>query len=219
MGDDADLFTLSMGAWDEAGMKDDDARFLPGLKRLMNRVVPWLVGDITKPDVQGRGCGSGEDIQAAACGTWGCACGAYMYPTLEAPPEPIVDDDGIHQPDRCLFGVGDPSIQEDEMRPVGSAKVTFTVSEDEAELLLDGLCTMVNDCVGPVGEAGRQWTADVEALLERLRTSLHDLDKPHLSSQTLCGHDWQPWSYGVLHCAVCGGLRADLANRATEERT
>ena len=165
---------------------------------------------------QATPCDSGEDIQATACGTWGCACGAYMYPTLEAPPEPIVDDDGIHQPDRCLFGVGESSVQEDEMRPSGSPEVTFAVTQDETELLLDGLCTMVNDCVGPVGEAGRQWTADVEALLERLRTSLGDSRKPQKTSYN---HDWQRWSKGVLYCVMCGNLKVDLANKATEERT
>ena len=183
---------------------------------------------VRTPDAQGGACGSGEDIQAAACEPLverePCACEKYLFPTFEVETldwswEPITDDDGIHEPDRCLFGVGESSIQEDEMRPVGSAKVTFAVTQDETELLLDGLCTMVNDCVGPVGEAGRQWTADVEALLERLRTSLRESDNPHLSSQTLCVHDWQPWSRGVLHCTICGNLKVDLANRATEERT
>ena len=210
-----------------------EPRFLPGLKRLMNRVVPWLMGDITKPDVQGRACGSGEDIQAAACEPLverePCACEKYLFPTFELETldwswEPITDDDGIHEPDRCLFGVGDPSIQEDEMRPVGRPDITFTVSQYETELLLDGLSSMINELSaqpqGPpiVADNRRRRCDDMVALRRRL-LSLGDSDKPYLSSQTLCGHDWQPWSRGVLHCVVCGVLRADLANRATEERT
>ena len=126
-------------------------------------------------DAQGGACGADEVSQATPCEPFverePCACEKYLYPTFEIETldwswEPITDDDGIHQPDRCLFGVGDPSEKEDEVRPSGSP------------------------------------------------ASLGDSRKPQKTSYN-CGHDWRHWSKGVLHCTICGVLKADLANRAS----
>ena len=194
----------------------------------MDRVVPWLIGDIAKPDTQGRACGSGEDIQAAACEPFverePCACEKYLFPTFELETldwswEPITDDDGIHEPDRCLFGVGAPSIQEDETRPVGRPDITFTVSQYETELLLDGLSSIINELSaqveGPpiVADNRRRRCDDMVALRRRL-LSLSDSRKPQKTSYN-CGHVWQRWSAATLHCTICGNLKADLANRAS----
>ncbi len=82
---------------------------------------------------QATSCGSGEDIQATACEpfverercAWRrdscetCACEKYLFPTFEIETldwswEPITDDDGIHQPDRCLFGVSESEKEDDQ---------------------------------------------------------------------------------------------------------
>lgn len=41
-----------------------------------------------------------------------CCCGKYLFPTFELESmdwsfEPITDDDGVHEMDKCLSGVGE----------------------------------------------------------------------------------------------------------------
>ena len=123
--DDAELFAVSMEAWGDFVelVESNEPRFLPGLKRLMNRVVPWMIGDIVKPDAQGGACGADEVSQATPCEPFverePCACEKYLYPTFELETlgwswEPITDDDGIHEPDRCLFGVSESEKEDDQ---------------------------------------------------------------------------------------------------------
>ena len=82
------------------------------------------VGEVS----QATSCGSGEDIQATACEPFVereppvfdlCACEKYLFPTFELETlgwswEPITDDDGIHEPDRCLFGVSESEKEDDQ---------------------------------------------------------------------------------------------------------
>jgi hypothetical protein len=72
-------------------------RFLPGLKRLMDCVVLWLVGNI-----QAAACETDEKVQRTPC-----CCGKHSFPTFELETldwswEPIVEDGGRHEVDGCM---------------------------------------------------------------------------------------------------------------------
>ena len=85
-------------------------------------------------DVQGEPCSVDTKQQAAPC-----CCGKYRFPTFELDTldwswGPITDDDGVHEADRCLFGLREPSVQESGTHPSGIAVEIVGRSFDTIEV-------------------------------------------------------------------------------------
>ena len=134
---------VTADVWDEfvEMVESRKPKSLPGLKRLMGRVVPWLAGNVSEAgstsqdvDVQAVPCGTDEKLQAAPC-----SCGKYRFPTFELETleyswGPITDDDGVHEADRCLFGLREPSVQESGTHPSGIAVEIVGRSFDTIEV-------------------------------------------------------------------------------------